>query len=134
MSWMSEIFWGTGLKMLQICMFYIVFEFKKRAHISTTRYVIEMGFGSKWSILNGQVVYIETPKLNIANLLLIPLDPVTFLFYFDSNYFGGVWDWMEMITSLWPRRLEKMLYCPKRFAMILQFRLSNWPFLKVARS
>ena len=31
-------------------------------------------FGSKCSILNGQVIYIETSKLNIANMLLIPLD------------------------------------------------------------
>ena len=38
-----------------------------------------MGFGSKCSILNGQVIYIEKSKLNIADMWLIPLDRVTYV-------------------------------------------------------
>ena len=38
-----------------------------------------MGFGSKCSILNGQVIYLEKSKSNIANMWLIPLDHVTFV-------------------------------------------------------
>ena len=56
-------------------MFYIIFE--SIVHISATRCPIEMGFGSKCSILNGQVIYIEKSKLNIADMWLIPLDRVT---------------------------------------------------------
>ena len=37
-----------------------------------------MGFGLKCCILNGQVIYIEKSKLNIADMWLIPLDRVTF--------------------------------------------------------
>ena len=36
-----------------------------------------MGFGSNYSILNGQMIYIEKSKLNIADMWLIPLDRVT---------------------------------------------------------
>ena len=38
------------------------------ARISATRCPIEKGFGSKCSILNGQVIYIEKSKLNIADM------------------------------------------------------------------
>ena len=44
-------------------------------HICISRCSIEMGFGSKWSILNGQVIYIEKSKFNIADMWFIPLDP-----------------------------------------------------------
>ena len=37
-----------------------------------------MGFGSKCSILNEQVIYTENSKLNIADMWLIPLDRVTY--------------------------------------------------------
>ena len=37
-----------------------------------------MGFGSKCSILNEQVIFIEKSKLNIADMRLIPLDGVTY--------------------------------------------------------
>ena len=37
-----------------------------------------MGFGSKCCIWNGQVIYIEKSKLNIADMWLIPLDRVTY--------------------------------------------------------
>ena len=40
-------FWVTSLEMWQILMFYIVFELQSIVHMSTTRYLIEMGFGSK---------------------------------------------------------------------------------------
>ena len=60
-------------------MFYIVFDFKRIVHISATRCPIEMGFGSRCSILNGQVIYIEKPKLKIADMWLIPLDRVTYM-------------------------------------------------------
>ena len=41
-----------------------------------------MGFGSKWSILNGQLIYIEKSKLNIADMWLIPLDRVTYVYVY----------------------------------------------------
>ena len=37
-----------------------------------------MVLGLKWSILHEQVIYIEKSKLNIADMWLIPIDPVTF--------------------------------------------------------
>ena len=63
------------------------FWIKRIVHISATRCPIEMGFGSKCSILNGQVIYIEKSKLNIADMWLIPLDCVTYehVMQFDSN-------------------------------------------------
>ena len=73
-------FWVTGLKRWQILMFYIVFELHRIVHISTTRCPIEMGFGWKCGILIELVIYIEKWKLNIANMWLIPLDRVTYLF------------------------------------------------------
>ena len=39
-----------------------------------------MGFGSKCSILNGQVIYIKKSKWNIADMWLIPLDRVTIMY------------------------------------------------------
>ena len=56
-------------------MFYIVFQLQKNAPISATRCPIEMEFGSKCKILNGQVIYIE----NIADMWVIPLDCVTYV-------------------------------------------------------
>ena len=38
-----------------------------------------MEFGSKCSVLNGQVIYIEKSKLKIADMRLIPLDRVTYV-------------------------------------------------------
>ena len=38
-----------------------------------------MRFGSKCSILNEQVMYIEKSKLNISDMQLIPLDSVTYV-------------------------------------------------------
>ena len=38
---------------------------------------IKMELKSKCSIFNGQVIYIEKAKLNIADMWLIPLDRVT---------------------------------------------------------
>ena len=40
----------------------------KNVHVSATRCLLEMGFGSKCSILNGRVIYIEKSKLIIADL------------------------------------------------------------------
>ena len=62
-------------------MFYIVFELNRVIHISATVCLIEMGFGSKSSIFNGQQIYIENPKLNIADMWPIPLDRVTYSQY-----------------------------------------------------
>ena len=39
-----------------------------------------MGFESRCSILNGQVIYIEKTKLKTADMWLIPLDRVTYCF------------------------------------------------------
>ena len=65
-----------------------------------------MGFGSKCSILNGQVIYIKNLKLNFADMWLIPLDHVTYaifqkkgavlsqitLFLHTQTYWGGyIW-------------------------------------------
>ena len=36
-----------------------------------------MGFGSKCSTLNGQVINVKNSKLNIADMRLIPFDRVT---------------------------------------------------------
>ena len=44
------------------------FSIERIVHISATRYLIEMGFGSNCSILNGQVIFIEKSKLNIADM------------------------------------------------------------------
>ena len=55
------------------------FELLRILPISATKCPIEMGFGSKCSILNRQVIYIEKSKLNIANMWLIPLDCVTIM-------------------------------------------------------
>ena len=52
-------------------------ELQRIVHISSTKCQIEMGFGSKCSILNGQVIHTDNSKLNIANMLHIPLDRVT---------------------------------------------------------
>ena len=46
-----------------------------------------MGCGSKCSIWNGQVIYIEKSKLNIADMWLIALDCVTNLI---ENYEIGL--------------------------------------------
>ena len=46
-----------------------------------------MGFGSKCSILNGQVIYVEKSKLNIADMWLIPLDHVTYYTYYRCHTF-----------------------------------------------
>ena len=66
-----------ALKRWQILMFYTVFELHRIVPIPTTRCPIKMGFESTCSILNGQVIYIEKSKLNIANMWLIPLGRVT---------------------------------------------------------
>ena len=44
-------------------LFHIVFEFHRIVHISATGCPIEMGFGSKCSISNGQVIYTEKIKI-----------------------------------------------------------------------
>ena len=54
---------------------------QRNIHISATRCPIEMEFRSKCSILNGQVIYIEKSKLNIADMWLIPPDCVTYTDY-----------------------------------------------------
>ena len=58
-------------------MFYNVYELHRIIPISVTRCLIEMGFGSKYGALNGQMIDIEKSKLNIANMWLIPLDRAT---------------------------------------------------------
>ena len=55
------------------------FWIKRIVHNSATRCPIEMGFGSKCSILNGQVIYFQKSKLNVADMWLIPLDRVTYM-------------------------------------------------------
>ena len=45
-----------------------------------------MGFESKCSILNGQEIYIKKSKLNIADMWLIPLDRVTYMYESPLNF------------------------------------------------
>ena len=66
-------------------MFYIIFELHRIIHISATRCLIEIGFGSKCSIFNEQVIDNDKSKLNIADKRLIPLDRVTFAIVFLWN-------------------------------------------------
>ena len=60
--------------------FYVLhcFELQRIVHISATGCPIEMSFGSKCSILNGQVILYWKSKLNIADMWLIPLGRVTY--------------------------------------------------------
>ena len=62
---------SLSYRLKQITYSYVLhcFEIQRFAHISGTRWRIVMGFGSKYRILNGQVVvdYIENSKLNIAD-------------------------------------------------------------------
>ena len=57
-------------RLKEVTNYYVLhcFELQRIVHISATRCLIEMGFGSKCRILNGQVVYIEKSKLNIADM------------------------------------------------------------------
>ena len=59
-------------------MFYIVFERQQIVHISATRCPIVMGFEWRCSIINGQMIFTEKSKLNIADMWLIRLDHVTY--------------------------------------------------------
>ena len=80
MSWMSGIL-ILSYRLREVTNFCVLYCFStsKNIHISTTRCLIEMGFGSKCRILNRQVIYIENSKLNIADMWLIPLDRVTYV-------------------------------------------------------
>ena len=44
------------------------FELQRIVCISATRYPIEMEFGLKCRILNGQLIYVKKSKLNIADM------------------------------------------------------------------
>ena len=44
------------------------FELQRIFHIFATTCPIEMGFGSKCSTFNGQVIYIKNSKLNIVDM------------------------------------------------------------------
>ena len=46
-------------------MYHTVFERQRIGHVSATKCPIEMQFGSNWSILNAQVIYIKKQKVNI---------------------------------------------------------------------
>ena len=68
-------FWATGLTYRwQILRFYIVFELWRMFISQQPDLRLRWGFGSKCSIVYGQVIYIEKSKLNIANIWLIHLD------------------------------------------------------------
>ena len=75
-------------------MFYIVYELQRIAHIFATRCQIEMGFESKCSILNGQVVHVEKSKMKIADMWLIPLDRVTYKYGTQS-----IWEWISGVIK-----------------------------------
>ena len=56
-----------------------------------------MGFGSKCSILNIQVTYIEKSKLNIADMRLIPLDRVTYILPTNPDALWDMSKWWEQL-------------------------------------
>ena len=56
-------FWVISWKRWQIIMFFIVWELQRITYISATRCLIEVGFRSKCSIFNGQVVYFIEIKI-----------------------------------------------------------------------
>ena len=62
MSWMS------GILILSYRLKEVTNSYVLHCAISATVRPIEMGFGSKYSIFNGQQIYIEKPKLNIADM------------------------------------------------------------------
>ena len=59
--------------------FTLFLDLENCSYISATRCLIDMGFGSKCSILNEEVIYIEKSILNFADMWLIPLDRVTYV-------------------------------------------------------
>ena len=65
-----------------LLMFYIVFELQRILHISATRCPVNMGLGSKCSMLNDQVIDIGISKIKTANMWLIPLMVAHFISYF----------------------------------------------------
>ena len=76
------------------------FWIQRNIHISATRCPIEMGFWSKCNILNGQVIYIEKSKLNIADMLLIPLDRVTYGNLTQCCAEGGIHSFTHSFTEV----------------------------------
>ena len=80
MSWMSGIL-ILSYRLKEVINSYVFhcFWIERIVHISATRCPIEMGFGSKCSILNGKVIYIENQNWILPTLWLIPLDHVTYV-------------------------------------------------------
>ena len=68
-------FWDTGSKRWQILIFYIVFKLQRMFIISATRCPIEMGFESKCSILNAQMIYIKIKNWILPTCDSFPLIP-----------------------------------------------------------
>ena len=76
----------------------------KKCHISATRCLIEMRFGSNCSILNKQVIHTENSKSNIADMRLIPLDHVTYKHFRSVHTEATV-----------PRKANELSYLCHRF-------------------
>ena len=72
----------------------------KNVHISTTRCLIEMGFGLKCSVLNGQVIYLEKSKSNIADMWLIPFERVTYSKYVTGTTYTEIMLLDRAVASL----------------------------------
>ena len=68
---------------LFFCFFYLGNQ--KIVHISATKYLIDMGFESKYSFLNGQLHHIIKSNLDIADKWLISLDHVTYVYFHQRN-------------------------------------------------
>ena len=68
-----------------------------------------MGFKSKCSIWNRQVIYIEKSKLNIADMWLIPLDHVTYIISIPSSGLRGLQTLPENAVSPWKIYLQNTL-------------------------
>ena len=102
----SQALWGEKF----VCFY--SFWTSKNVHISATRCLIEMLFGSKCSILNGQTIYIEKSKFNIANMWLIPIYCVTYVWVI---FWLITWNRLFSFHSIWNLSLNRFsilcLYC-----------------------
>ena len=87
MSRMSEIL-ILSYRLKEVINPYVLhcFWIQRIVCISTTRCPIEIGFGSKCSILKGQVIYNEKSKLNIANMWCFPLIVSHFIYLYPNCY------------------------------------------------
>ena len=95
-------FWATGLKEMTNSYGLLFFSTSQNICILATVCPIEMGLWLKCSVLSRQLICFEKSKLNIADMWLIPLDRVTFM-----------WTWV------WHKLVDNNRYTNKQ--------IPNWP-------